>query len=88
MASDGQRCRFNLSGDTLEILEKLVGGDGGQHNSSGHNPPYFRGLSPDGLLKAGVCERYNEIAVYYGNSDNFAGEDFFFVQGSSNGGFA
>ncbi len=81
MASDRQCCRFNLSGNTLEILKKLVGGDGSQHNPAGHNPSYFCGLIPDGLLKAGVCECYNEIAVYYSNSDNFAGEDFFFVQG-------
>ena len=81
MAGDGRCRRFNLSGDTLEILEKLVGGDGGQRNPSGHNPPYFRRLISDALLKAGVCERYNEIAVRYSNSDNFVGEDFFFVQG-------
>ena len=79
-ASGGPCCRFELDGKFLEILEKLPSGRTGQDQPTDDNPVCFRGLFPDGIVKADTCERYRDVAVYCANSDDLVGEKLFFVK--------
>jgi hypothetical protein len=81
VASNGSGCRFDLCGNLLEVLKHLTSGNIGQNKPSGHNSPHLGRIVPDGLLKSDVCERYNEIAVYCGNSDDLASKQFFLMKG-------
>jgi hypothetical protein len=77
-----RRCssRFDLGGNTLELLEQLVRGNIRQNESTAHNPAYFRGLTSRRFFKSRLCESYDEIAMDHGNSSNFVCEYFPFVE--------
>jgi hypothetical protein len=76
VASDRRCCRFDLSGNLLEVFQELPGCNVGECNPPNYYSPYLRRLVPDGLLRAETCERYDEIAVYEGNSGNITRKDF------------
>jgi hypothetical protein len=73
-------CRFNLSGQVLEALDQLPGSPVRQDQAADHDPPNLWWLSADGLLKAEVCERYRDVAVYHSNGGDLAGKNLSFAQ--------
>jgi hypothetical protein len=81
VTSDGGCSRFDLSGNPLEVLQELPGCNVGEGNAPNHHSPHLRRLVPDGLLRAETCERYDEIAVYKGNSGNITRKNLLDVLG-------
>jgi hypothetical protein len=79
-AFGGRCCRLDLSSEPLEVLEQLTSSDVGQHYSVTHNSTYFQRLVPDGLIKTDVCERYDDIAVYEGGTNDLTRKHFSFVK--------
>jgi len=63
------------------LLEQLPGGGAGQHETSGNDPPHFRHLIRDGLIKPKVCESYGYIFVNHSNDGDVARENLFLMQG-------
>jgi len=80
VTGDGRCHRFDLRGNLLEVLQELPSGHIGKRDAPNDHAMWLRRMVPDGLLRADTCERYDEIAVYEGNSSDFTRKDFSFIQ--------
>jgi hypothetical protein len=74
VTSGSRSYRFDLSGQLLEILEKLTSGDASQDQPRGDNSVGLRRGSTDWLIKSHVCERNSYVAVYGTNANHLACE--------------
>jgi hypothetical protein len=57
------RCGFKLKGESLETSKKLAGRGRCQNEPCGHDPPRFRNVIVDRIIKAQACQRYGKVAV-------------------------